>query len=265
MGTTSASATASVLVRRARLKLSRAIGGLPPLRMLEDWLRARHQLSPENVARIEATLRQCRSAEDYYDLASQLLPAHQIKSEISSFLRFAACERPRVVCEIGTAEGGTTFLLSHAIPSVELIVGIDLFVWNRRLLQRFGRPGARMSLLNGSSYAQGTVERVRRILGGRAIDLLFVDGDHTYRGVARDLLAYSPLVREGGLIAFHDIVPDYMTRFGRATGRWAGEVPRLWSRIRPLFEHQEIVDDPEQDGLGIGVIRYKSDVELSLE
>jgi predicted O-methyltransferase YrrM len=153
-------------------------------------------------------------------------------------------------------------LLSHAIQSIELMLGIDLFVWNRLLLRRFGRPAARLSLLDGSSYAHGTVERAKKLLTGRAIDLLFIDGDHTYRGVAQDFLAYRALVREGGLVAFHDIVPDYMTRYGRATGRWAGDVPRFWSKIRPLFEHREFVEDPLQDGLGIGVIRYRKGVDL---
>jgi len=38
-------------------------------------------------------------------------------------------------------------------------------------------------------------------------DFLFIDGDHTYEGVEGDFEMYSPLVRRGGIIAFHDIVP----------------------------------------------------------
>lgn len=37
-----------------------------------------------------------------------------------------------------------------------------------------------------------------------AVDLVFIDGDHTYAGVQADLEAYLPLVRPGGLIAGHD-------------------------------------------------------------
>jgi predicted O-methyltransferase YrrM len=51
-----------------------------------------------------------------------------------------------------------------------------------------------------------TLEEVKRILGGEKADFLFIDGDYTYEGVKRDLM-YSPLVREGGIIAFHDICP----------------------------------------------------------
>lgn len=38
-------------------------------------------------------------------------------------------------------------------------------------------------------------------------DLLFIDADHTYEGVARDFTRYSPLVSPGGIIAFHDALP----------------------------------------------------------
>jgi len=43
-------------------------------------------------------------------------------------------------------------------------------------------------------------------LNGEPLDFLFIDGDHTYEGVKRDFEMYSPLVRNGGIIAFHDIV-----------------------------------------------------------
>lgn len=119
-----------------------------------------------------------------------------------------------------------------------------------------------MSFLNGSSYASGAVRRAKQVLGDRPIDPLFIDGDHTYHGVAQDFLAYRRLVREGGLVASHDIVPDCMTRYGRVTGRWAGDVPRFWPQIWKRYEHREFVEDPQQDGLAIGVIRCKKGVDL---
>lgn len=37
-----------------------------------------------------------------------------------------------------------------------------------------------------------------------AVDLLFVDGDHSYAGVAADLAAWLPKIKPGGWIVFHD-------------------------------------------------------------
>jgi predicted O-methyltransferase YrrM len=41
------------------------------------------------------------------------------------------------------------------------------------------------------------------------IDLLFIDGDHSYNGVRADWQLFGPKVRSGGLILFHDYVSIY--------------------------------------------------------
>jgi hypothetical protein len=43
------------------------------------------------------------------------------------------------------------------------------------------------------------------VLDGRAVDVLFVDGDHSYEGVRADLLGYAPKVAADGIVALHDI------------------------------------------------------------
>ena len=110
--------------------------------------------------------------------------------------------------------------------------------------------------VHDSSYDPPTVHTVRGLLAARPVDVLFIDGDHHYAGAKADFDLYAPLVRSGGLIAFHDIVPDFKTRHGRDTGRWAGDVPRLWQDLMPAYAKTwEFVEDREQDGLGIGVIQ----------
>jgi predicted O-methyltransferase YrrM len=160
------------------------------------------------------------------------------------------------VLEIGTSRGGTQFMLGAGLPTVGLRIGIDLFVWNARLLAEFSRASTRLELLHGSSRAPETIQRVREILGEEQLDLVFIDGDHAYAGVRADFENYRPLVRPGGLIAFHDIVPDALTRHGRRSAQWTGDVPRLWREVRPQFaESWEFVADASQDGFGIGVVR----------
>jgi len=60
--------------------------------------------------------------------------------------------------------------------------------------------------------------------------VLFPDGDHSYEGVKRDFEMYSPLVRPGGIIAFHDTVfMDGVRRFWaelKASGLACQEVRR---------------------------------------
>jgi predicted O-methyltransferase YrrM len=90
------------------------------------------------------------------------------------------------------------------------------------------------------------------------LDVLFIDGDHTYDGVKADYQMYRPLVRKGGLIAFHDIVDDHQTKYGRPGIGWAGGVPMFWREVKLQKEFSscsEFIADPDQDGMGIGVLQ----------
>lgn len=78
------------------------------------------------------------------------------------------------------------------------------------------------------------------------MDFLFIDGDHTYEGVKKDFEMYSSLVRRGGLIAFHDIVPHPLE-----TGC---EVNKFWNEIKYFYKYIEIVRDWNQGWAGIGVL-----------
>jgi hypothetical protein len=57
---------------------------------------------------------------------------------------------------------------------------------------------------------------------------------------------YGPLVRPGGLIAIHDIVPGSEDK--------VGGVPAFWELLREACETREFVEDWGQGGFGIGVV-----------
>jgi hypothetical protein len=134
-----------------------------------------------------------------------------------------------------------------------VLIGIDLYVKNRYLLRMLSRPEQRLHLVGGSSRSPRTLERVRRALGGRGLDLLFIDGDHGYEGVKHDYVTYGALVRKGGIIALHDICGDSGCG-GTGGAAWVGGVPRLWTEIRDVHEHREFVQRPGQFGFGIGAV-----------
>ena len=131
---------------------------------------------------------QCSTVEDFFNFTSQEFGSHQIKSEIIALLDFVKSHNPQSVCEIGTADGGTNFLLTQAIPSVKLMIGVDLFVKNKFKLLHFSKSSQEIKFVDGSSYDDNTVNKVRQILGDRQFDLLFIDGDHNYEGVKKDFL-----------------------------------------------------------------------------
>lgn len=189
-----------------------------------------------------------------------LLPAftitpYQVKEELSELGRMVKERNPRYVVEIGTANGGTLFLWCRlssdnaSIVSIDLpggLLGGDYHYWREPFYMDFKKPGQRLSLLRKDSHKENTRKYVESLLGDNRVDFLFIDGDHGYEGVKRDFELYGPLVRDGGIIAFHDIVPGPQ----EATGG----VPQFWDEIKRAYKSTEIVKDWHQGGCGIGVL-----------
>jgi cephalosporin hydroxylase len=212
---------------------------------------------PASWGRLREHLKQVTDAGDLYRLAAREFGILQIENEIIPFLDFVASHRPRVVGEIGMKHGGNTFLFMQRFKGATRVIGLDLILRNVGKAKFLARDGQRVEVAEGSSYAPAVVEKVRRLLGPDQFDFLFIDGDHSYDGVAADFMSYYDLVRPGGLIAFHDIVPDQTMETGnrsQVSGSYGGGVYVLWQRIRDHFSHREFVENWQQRGYGIGVI-----------
>lgn len=181
----------------------------------------------------------------------------QVPWEIESALQCIAEARPRMLCEIGTFDGGTSLLFARFLPTLERMLCIDLYVKNKEFLKLLAGPRLAMQFLDMPSYAPVTVDKASRMLGTRPIDVLFIDGDHRYEGVKEDFLRYRPMVREGGLILFHDIMDS-----DGSGPAWAGGVPRLWRELSAIYPHREFVHRPDQQGFGIGVLSYRRETAL---
>jgi predicted O-methyltransferase YrrM len=181
----------------------------------------------------------------------------QVRSELQALLELLSADPPRAVLEIGTGRGGTLFLFGHVAQRDAVLVSVDaadaeVFGGRRaykrraRLYGALGRADQRVVFILGDSHRDETRARVVKALQGRRLDFLFIDGDHSREGVEADFRMYSPLVRPGGLVAFHDIVSGPEEE--------VGGVPDFWQRIRNDAA-VELVEDWGQRGFGIGVLR----------
>lgn len=65
----------------------------------------------------------------------------------------------------------------------------------------------------------------------RAIDLLFIDGDHSYGGVRRDWELFSPFVSRFGVVVFHDTIWE-VGQVHEESRRDNMGVPRLVDELR---------------------------------
>jgi predicted O-methyltransferase YrrM len=185
-----------------------------------------------------------------------LIQSIQVRSEILNLLSVIRIQKPKTILEIGTAMGGTLFLLARNAPAGCQIISVDLPngpfgggypEWKILLYESFALPNQTMLLLRYDSHSKIT-HRMVEVATPHGIDFLFIDGDHTYEGVKKDFEMYSPLVNPGGIIAFHDI-----TKHPKETGC---DVHRFWNEVKQKYQHEEFIENPNQIGYGIGVL-YK--------
>ena len=181
----------------------------------------------------------------------------QICEEIVGVLALLATRPPKVFVEIGTAWGGSLFCWAQVADPEAHLISIDLpgglggwghTAHHARHFRQFCHETQRLSCVLGNSGDSKVLDEVRRLTDGETVDVLFIDGDHAHEAVNRDFDMYSPLVRPGGLIMFHDIMPAP----NHATERV--EVDILWAELRQRYAFEEFVQDPEQEGCGIGVL-----------
>lgn len=179
----------------------------------------------------------------------------QDRTEILELIKYIQEKKPKVAIEIGTARGGTLFLLCQSLPDDALILSIDLPCgpngggyprWKENLFQKMKKEGQELILIRQDSHSSDTLEMIRRSLCGRNVDFLLIDGDHSYIGVKTDYELYSRLVAVGGTIALHDIVEN--------TYDPEIDVARFWGELRKTKRTREIIRSPTQLNLGIGLV-----------
>jgi predicted O-methyltransferase YrrM len=175
----------------------------------------------------------------------------QNREEIVPLLELVRTENPHRVLEIGTATGGTLFLFTRMAADDATIVSIDLPggpggggypAWLIPLYRAFALPGQRIELIRDDSHNAHSRDLAAQFFDHQQVDVLFLDGDHSYEGVKRDFEMYSSLVRPGGIIAFHDTIV-------------AGGVRKFWAELKTSgLACEELVADHGKI-FGIGVVR----------
>jgi predicted O-methyltransferase YrrM len=177
----------------------------------------------------------------------------QVAEEFVRLLEDVRKLNPQTVLEIGTHRGGTLYFWARLARPDAILISIDLpggkfgggySPFRAPIYRRFAQERQKLHLVRANSHAESTLVEAKRLLAGQPIDLLFIDGDHTYEGVKKDWEMYSPLVRSGGLIAFHDVAGNY----GET------QVKAFWDTIKKSYAHREYMTHPESL-YGIGVLQ----------
>ena len=125
-----------------------------------------------------------------------------------------------VIVEIGSYKGRSTVAMAYAcLGTNRKIYCIDTWdgnesdfsernffeIWQQNVhnnnLQQYVEP------LRG--YSHDILHRLSELTNGKKIDFIFIDGSHKYVDVLKDFELSYPLVKEGGWIAFHDVISTW--------------------------------------------------------
>jgi predicted O-methyltransferase YrrM len=118
---------------------------------------------------------------------------------------------PTHILEIGLGGAASTLAFAEALRQnggsghlVSIDVSPQTIARANLLLKVHGLRGF-STILRGSSGDPATKARAAQILG--QVDLLMIDGDHSFEAVVRDFQLYHDLVAPAGVILFHDTGP----------------------------------------------------------
>lgn len=177
--------------------------------------------------------------------------SHGLLGPWSGHLPFAcdlvAAVRPALIVELGTYYGESYFGFCQAVDEQSLLcqcncidtwrgdnhggyygeeVYLDVEAYNRRHYASF------------SELRRMTFDEARGSFAGESIDILHIDGHHSYASVLHDFDNWFSAVRPGGIVLLHDVaarLPEF-------------EVWRVWEELSRTYETFTF---PHSYGLGV--------------
>jgi cephalosporin hydroxylase len=160
------------------------------------------------------------------------LSLQQNADELASLCLFLKEHSPYArYMEIGSGSGGTCRFLSETV-GFGTVLSLDDGNHPRASEQAENfRHVPNFTQFLGDSHSEQARAYLAEYLGGNKLDLAFIDGDHSYEGVWKDIQLTLPFCRKGALVVFHDTVANSCEGVWRA---WKKSV--LQGQLKPLAE-----------------------------
>lgn len=155
------------------------------------------------------------------------------KTDLEMLLTILVPMKPKMILEIGTWKGYSAEVWINAFSP-------DKFV----TIEKDSKlPGAVEIENINHKYFWNTDSHHNDIkFNTEPYDFLFIDGAHDIGGVTKDWELYQPLVRENGIIVFHDALYHV---------DGTEEVDLLWEEIKKHYKHLEIKTNSNSTGIGV--------------
>ncbi len=163
--------------------------------------------------------------------------------------------RPSLIVELGTHFGCSFFAFSQSVQDAGLqngtrLVAVDTWVgdsqagfYEENVFELVTRTINRFFSDLQIDLKKKTFLEALPEIADNSIELLHIDGFHTYEAVSEDFHTWLPKLKENGIILFHDTAPD--TGYGSTD---------FWNEIKKSFPYLEFIHS-----WGLGILFPKGD------
>jgi predicted O-methyltransferase YrrM len=167
---------------------------------------------------------------------------HLCEKDKEALIKYASqVEDGGLIVDIGTAAGGSAFVMALASKPDIQVITIDPVV-NRDFIGNRQSLGLEKKVF----FMNETSKSVFKNWSGRMIDMIFVDGVHSYEGVKSDLKISFPYLKKDCVIAIHDIF-----LYDDTIGKLVDQLVNVHD-IKPLETIDDIFKDERRIGMFIG-------------
>lgn len=131
---------------------------------------------------------------------------------LSTSERMLIHDIPRILgagdyANLGHYFGGSAILMAKCLQEYGLSgqiysIDIDFHAKAESRLKRF-------NVVNRIESCAGSTDEWSQKLSNKSFNFVFIDADHSYEAVLKDLKNWAPLVKAGGMLALHDTNQDF--------------------------------------------------------
>lgn len=141
-----------------------------------------------------------------------------------------------LIVEIGTLFGRSTSFLAIGAKKSVRVYAVDCWEGTHyhRMIQAV-QYFTELRLMDKIKIIKGYSAEVAKSFKG-TIDMLYIDGDHSYKSVKTDYESWYPFLKKGGIIAFHDHMhpryPGIVKFVGETASKeneFIAQVEKVWS------------------------------------
>lgn len=134
-----------------------------------------------------------RFEKENYTASASLIDSYNLALLAQSYARHC-------IIEVGTSFGESSLTLALNSPSECIVHTLDIQPDNPTI----GIKWRGLDIQSRIKLHFSSLKDVEKLFSPQSIDMIFVDGDHSYEGVLSDTLIAQKLVRKGGIICWHD-------------------------------------------------------------